>query len=158
MSEELKEKQIFKITGFRESWAKIKDLVAKNWEEVDDRADKLDLKVVEKFYEDLEDLDQHFVVVAYCGEKVIGYSSMFVMNNPHTGTLHGSSDVLYVDPDYRGDELGVDLIALSEIKAVSMGAEYLSFTFKSNAPHKGLTERLGFTQSEVVYNKVIGKR
>ena len=156
---ENEERTVYCTCGFREAWPQIKDLVQQNWNEVDGRAEALDLNVVESFYERLEDQDMHFVVIAYDDEETpIGYSSMFVMISPHTGTLAGTNDVLYIAPEHRGKEYGIDLIELSEIEATSRGVEYISFTFKSGAPHEALTSRLGFEQSEVVYNKVIGKQ
>ena len=146
---------IYKVLGFTEAWSDIEELAKTNYYEVDQRAEDHELSVVESSYKALEQLGSHFFVVAYKNDKAVGYCSMLVTVNPHTGLLQATCDVLYVLPELRGYGVGMDLIEAAEKRSVELGAKYLQFTFKYGADVKNLIEALGFTKSEVVYDKVL---
>lgn len=146
---------ICKVLGFTEAWEDIKGLVQENYDEVDQRAEKQDLDVVKGFYEALEKGGSHFMVVAYSNDTTVGYISMLVTVNPHTGLLQATCDVVYVLPEFRGYGIGIDLISAAEKRSVELGAKYLQFSFKYGAEMENLIEALGFTRSEVIYDKVL---
>lgn len=146
----------YSLVGFREAFPKIKDLVSKQWEEVDHRRKTSKLKVMEETYNGLEDSGVHFLVIAESLGEVVGYISMFCTKSPHTGELHSTTDTIFVSPSVRGAGVGKGLIRLAEEESVVRGAKHMMVTFKNEFPHDNIVEDLGFFSYETVYSKALG--
>jgi GNAT superfamily N-acetyltransferase len=146
----------YKVMGFREVWPLIKDLVALQWEEVDHRAKESKLAVVEETYNSMEDLGLHYTVVAI-GEddKIFGYASMMITDNPHTSEKTALSDTMYISKEMRGEGYGADLIVAAEEEAIALGAVRVCITLKNTHNHDSLIEPLGYYSYETTYSKFL---
>ncbi len=145
----------YKITSFSDVWEDIKDLVSDQWGEVDHRNTTSSLNVMEDWYKSAESSGMHYMVLAEDDERVVGYSSMFIMDNPHTSSLHVISDVIYVISDYRGSGVGQELIKASEEEGKNRGADHMSITLKNGHSHENLVKGSGLSPYETVYSKAL---
>jgi len=143
------------IFTFSEIWPFAKELVAKQWEEVDHRRKTSKLNVVEDFYKTAEEAGIHFIVAAIDGDKVAGYISLFYQDSPHTGTLHVVTDTVYVNSEYRHSGVGKEMIKIAEEEAKRIGAEHFMITFKNEYDHSSIVEDLGFFSYQTIYSKAL---
>lgn len=147
---------LYETVGFREAWPQIKDLVALQWEEVDHRRKTSMLDVMETTYEAMEDKGIHYVVLATQEDIIVGYVSMFIVDSPHTGTLHATVDTIYTNSEMRDLGIGTGLIEEAEVEAKALGAQHIMVAFKNNQNHPNIVEELGFFSYETIYSKAIG--
>ncbi len=145
----------YRIASFSEVWEDVKELLILQWEEVDHRRKTSKLNIMEDWYKSVEKNGMHFVAVAEDDDKIIGYSSMFITQSPHTTSLHVASDVMYVIDEYRHSGVGTGLIKASEEEGIKRGAEHIMVTLKNDKPHENLVDDLGFFSYETVYSKVL---
>jgi GNAT superfamily N-acetyltransferase len=145
----------FETVGFREVWPLIKDLISLQWDEVDHRAKESKLQVVEETYCSMEDLGVHYVVLVKDDDTIIGYSSMMLTDNPHTGEKTALTDTMYIHPEYRKQGVGREMIKASEEEATSRGAVRMCIVLKNNQEHDSLVDNLGYYSYETTYSKFL---
>ena len=73
-------------------------------------------------YEAISDAGAGFVVVAFDGEKPVGFSSVFLSIHQHTSELCATNDTVFLLAKYRNSSLGGQLIVRSERAAKERGA------------------------------------
>lgn len=128
-------------------------LLAKQWEEVDERRKSSELNVQWDSYQAADDAGMHIWVLAERGDKVLGFISMLVCPSMHTGEITALTDTMYVLPEERGTGVGTELIKRAEEMVKEMGAKHMMVTFKNDVDHAPLAERLGLFNYETVYCK-----
>ena len=75
-----------------------------------------------------------------------------------TKTTMAVETAFYIDPDYRGNKIGVDLIIQMEQKVKQQGIKYWNMvSMESSSPEVAnkLYLKLGYTKSETSFTKVI---
>ncbi len=147
------------VKMFSELWGdELQTLLQMHWNEVDHRRKTTEMNIVKDFYDKIEATGMHYIIAAYDQEKLIGYMSMFIAPSPHTGTLHATTDVMFVHPEYRNKNIGKELIKSSEQEAKRRNAEHIMVTFKNNVDHSKLVDGLDYYNYETIYSKYIGKK
>lgn len=102
------------------------------------------------------------IVAARRGGRLLGYNAFFVMGHMHyRSTLHALNDVIYVDPEERKGGLGLRLVRKSERLLAEIGVVKVFYHTKVHVLSErgtvgAVLERLGYTQVERVYAKLIG--
>ena len=147
---------VSKILSNERSAAQFKELLQKQWLEVDHRRKTSELDIDFEQYLKMESLGVHFIVVAYTDEDLVGYDSMFVSPSPHTGELTATTDTIYISKGYRNLGLGSSMVKLAEEEAEVRGCKHLLVTFKNDSPHPNLVDELGFFSYETIYAKHLG--
>ena len=103
-------------------------------------------------------LDQGLVLVAESVDQVVGIIA--AMETPlmaSTKATQAIETMWYIDPDYRGSSIGVDLILQMEQKIKQRGVKYWNMaSMESSMPQTidKLYKRLGYTKSESMYTKI----
>jgi len=105
-------------------------------------------------YLKLEDAGLFRVYTARKGHKLIGYAIYNVMPNMHyIDVLHATQDALYLHPDYRGGSSGIKLIKYADERLARMGVDLVSHHVKVKNDFSPILKRLGYSQSEKIYEK-----
>lgn len=85
--------------------------------------------------------------------KLIGYAFVIIAGSLHSrDRQYASIDTVYLDKAYRGKFLGIKLFKFIE---ASLEVDALSFTLKEYNNWGKILERLGYSHTEVVYQKRI---
>jgi GNAT superfamily N-acetyltransferase len=95
-----------------------------------------------------------FAVVAFDGDTVTGFASVFVSNAMHYDGKVASSDVIYVCPAYRNSLVTGRLMALSEREAKRRGAKSFQWAANDNSP---LDKTLAGRSSYRLFQKIFVK-
>lgn len=136
----------------------VEDLVATQWEEVEDHHERCPLAIDWPAYYAMERAGIFKALALRRGSRLIGYSSWFIKPLLHHRlTTWAVCDILYVDPTSRG-RAGVTLIRGAEPVLRDLGAQVILYTVK---PSKGdlddtrprdrvgaLLRRLGYSLAE----------
>lgn len=132
---------------------KFNALLARQWEEVDERRKTSELSVQWGNYIASDTAGMHMWVLAERGDKVLGFVSMFLCPSMHTGELTALTDTMYVLQEERGTGVGTELLSRAEVWVREAGAKHMMVTFKNDVNHAPLAERLGLFNYETVYCK-----
>lgn len=86
---------------------------------------------------------------------LVGYVAMFVYKGIHNSSdIQATQDVFYVDPVYRGGQLGIHLIKFVENELRKESVNIIYQTAKLKHPTLGLLlEHSGYTAIETVYQR-----
>lgn len=109
-------------------------------------------------YQAFADAGQLHILSMRDAEKLVGYHVTLCVGHLHyKGTLHGLVDLYYVLPAYRKGRAGVRLFQEAERALRARGVVKLQTATKIHAhlDMSRLLERLGYTQVEKVYAKVL---
>ncbi len=111
----------------------------------------------EDLFEDLE--EQELIVVAEIDDKIVGFILLDL--SPTIGSfdiIQGNELAFYVEPGYRGEGIGRELILGAEEVLRQHGAQVYSMssmmTSDPQVAHK-LYQDLGFIHTESTYSKVL---
>jgi len=110
-------------------------------------------------FDKYQDLDERGDII-FLGMReegvLVGYATFMLYDHPHhKGTTFASSDLLYIDPKYRGAEV-MKFFDWCEANLKEEGADVINVSFKILHDHPNLMFHLGFESTEVVYSKFIG--
>lgn len=136
--------------------AQFVDLLEAQWLEVDHRRKTGSLDVDFDKYIQMEELGVHYMVFAFEGDLLVGYSSMLYSESPHTKQVTALTDSMYIRKEYRKGGLGSKIIKIAEKEAKVRGCDHIMVTFKNTHPHPSIVEDLGFFSYETIYAKAIG--
>lgn len=137
----------------------IKPLLKEHWEVTVLYKDKLSLEdndvdeTIEK-YKRMEEEGLIHVITVRDDDELIGYNFLVTFSHPHYNIQHGTCDMMYVHPEYRGQGVGKHLIAFTEEYFGDLGGGVLSVNFKTFLPQPSLGD-FGFVHAENVYTKVV---
>jgi GNAT superfamily N-acetyltransferase len=138
--------------------AELTPIFQAHWEEVDKYRDKVPLDVDWAKYMALYEAGQLKAYVARVDGKLVGYMVVVVTTHPHFNTtLHGVTDAIYVQKEYRKSNLAAGLIKYAEKELKEAGVMVLTMSMKAWQPFESLMERLEWEKSEIIYSKVIGE-
>ena len=100
------------------------------------------------------DATQSFGLIAWDGESIAGFISVFVLPATHFDGLVASNDVLFVLPPYRNSLLAGRLMALAEREAKRRGAVLFQWAASEGSPlDKALSKRSSYRLFQKVFTK-----
>lgn len=107
-------------------------------------------------YRALENTGSLLAVVAYAGEQIVGYATVFIgAHLHHVGLRYAHSDALYVLPTHRRGGLGLSLIRETERLAKEGGARLIMWHAKPDSALEKILPRIGYGVEETAYCKEI---
>jgi GNAT superfamily N-acetyltransferase len=131
----------------------VQDLLAENWAETGFDFDlRPDVEMVRR----LQDAGLLFVLGAFDGDTLVGYSSAMV--SPHTynpSIICCNSDALFVLRPWRKTSVGARLIAETERVAAARGAVRMLWHTRAGTPLAAALERRGYAPADVIVMKEI---
>ena len=78
--------------------------------------------IEEPYYAELEKYTKSFFILAYDGEELAGFVSVFVVTHQHTCEPVATNDVIFVRHKYRSGVLAGRLFVMAEREAAARGA------------------------------------
>ena len=137
------------------------DLLALNWEEIEDHQDVSPLDINWRGYADLERQGILKLGALTQDGKLIGYNIFFV-NCPlhHKSTLWAISDLVYLDPAHRRGRAGIFLITEAERRLRDFNVKVILYSAKlSDKPGRGsvgpLLAKLGYGCFDQAWSKAL---
>ena len=107
----------------------------------------------ESIYDAL-DASKSFGIVAFDGETIAGFCSVFVYPAAHYASLVAANDVIYVQPSYRNSLLAGRLMAMAEREAKLRGAALFQWAAGENTPlDLALSKRSSYRLLQKVFFK-----
>lgn len=131
-----------------------KELLEEHWEELVKKKHLLKVNPDLEVYNQLESSGKLLTLVAYVGNRLVGYSVNILNNHLHyKDVLVCMNDLLFVSKDYRTTPLGLKLIKLTEKAAKDKGVQIMTWHTKPNTPLDKILPRLGNSLHEHIYTK-----
>jgi GNAT superfamily N-acetyltransferase len=88
--------------------------------------------------------------------KLIGYSVNFISHHLHYSDLVvANNDVLFLTKEYRANNIGRDLISMTEERARQLGAHLYLLHAKQKTALDGLLPHLGYRIQDIIHSKVL---
>lgn len=107
----------------------------------------------EEIYDAL-DASLSFGIIAYDGDQVAGFCSVYVYPAAHYCALVAANDVIYVQPSYRNTLLAGRLMAMAEREAKQRGATLFQWAAGDKTPlDLALSKRSSYRLLQKVYFK-----
>jgi GNAT superfamily N-acetyltransferase len=107
-------------------------------------------------YRALENTGALLAIVAYAGQEIAGYATVFIGGHlHHAGLRYAHSDALYVAPAHRRGGLGLALIREAEHRAREKGAHLMLWHAKRGTALEKILPRIGYGVEESVFCKEI---
>lgn len=143
-----------------ERWRDLKyemmPLLVRHWREVALNHKDVPLDIDEAKYKDLDEKWMLHIVTARREGILIGYHVAVVATHLHyASTLHGVTDVYWVDPAFRHGVTAMRLFQAVERELKAVGCRKLFTATKLHMDQGPLFERLGYTAVERLYAKLI---
>ena len=130
-----------------------RDLVEANWKET---GFDIPLNPDPALYDMAEQANSWFGLAAYDGDKMIGYSSAWLMRHPfNPSVIFASSEALYVKPGYRSGTAPARLIKATEQEAKAIGAVRMMWHTRAGTRFADMLRRRGYEDLDVVVMKEI---
>lgn len=107
-------------------------------------------------FQRLEDMGNMLSLVAFDGERVVGYSINLLSTHLHYKELivmH--NDMLYLDPEYRKGRLGLRLIKATQQAAKLRGVRMLTWHAKPDTALALLLPKLGCGVQDILFSEVL---
>lgn len=113
-------------------------------------------------YKAFMDMGLYKVFMARDDDRLIGYISFFVGNNPHyKDIVYATNDIIYVLPEYRDKgkaEVVRTLFNLAEDELKNKGVGVITLNMKAHLPFEKLAEYMGYDKAEIMYSKYLGDK
>lgn len=135
------------------------ELLKVHYKELARNRDRIKLNPDIDRYLAMEEADILVVVTARDGGKLIGYAVFAVTPALHyQDHLYAINDVLFLSHDYRGNNVGLDLLEIAEGILYKRGVSVIFIASKLNTKLSGILPRIGYTHVENNHSKYIGKK
>lgn len=142
---------------FREAVDLAAGLLQEHWQEVARNKDLMVLSPAVDTYLELEAAGVLFVLTAWQGGQMVGYSANFVHPHLHYSALrYCQNDVLYVTPAHRASRMGLRLIQATEEEAVARGAQLMLWHAKPDTALESLLRRRAYDVQDVIFTRRLG--
>jgi len=127
-------------------------LLQNHWEEIANHQDTVPLDPDWDKYLAMDDSGAMSVVVARENGRVIGYFISFIHHHMHyRSTLYAYNDILYVDPSRRKGTVAYRMFKFAMTVLVDRGVQVVVCHMKINHEFRSLLRRLGFKQTEEIW-------
>mgnify|MGYP003109118406 FL=1 len=146
------------VTYQREEFANVRDeimpLCERHWEEVAYDKETLKLNPSWDMYEKIDAAGLLNVFTLRDGDILAGYLFITVMPHLHYREhLFASSDILYIDQEYRKGHTAAKLLRFAEKEIKHLGVSIMAVSTRVQKPLDKLFVRLGYKNTERVYAK-----
>lgn len=133
-------------------------LIKKHWQEVELNQSKIALNPDWEMYKTLEDYGQLKFFTARDNGKLVGYYSLTMgVSVHHKDHKFATSDVIYLDEEYRSGFNALKLIKYVESNLKQFGVSFVMISTKAHKPFSVLLERMGYGLNEQIFSKYIGE-
>lgn len=103
---------------------------------------------------DALDASLSFGIIAYDGEKIAGFCSVYIYPAAHYRAIVAANDVIYVQPSYRNTLLAGRLMKMAEREAKQRGATLFQWAAGDATPlDLALSKRSSYQLLQKVYFK-----
>lgn len=91
-------------------------------------------------------------------ERIVGYTLYMVHPSLHyKDKIYAVMDLIYIDPEHRGNGLALDLIKYSEEMLLEeRDVDLITMSMKTSCPFEKLAEKVGYDKMEYFYTKQLG--
>lgn len=97
-----------------------------------------------------------FVLAAYFGSRLVGYSVFFLYKNIHyKNSIMAKNDVLFLSRPYRRGRMGINLIKRSEAGLKELGVSKVVWHVKCHSDFRPILHRLGYADEDVMVGKAL---
>jgi GNAT superfamily N-acetyltransferase len=132
----------------------IKPLLEKHWLETEPNQETILLNPDWEQYALLDLAGVLHIFTARNEGSLVGYLVMMISKSiHHKDHLFGSTDVIYVKPEYRKTHTGADLIKFAESHCKENSVSLMTLNMKVEFPFDQLMTTMGFNLLERVYHK-----
>ena len=132
----------------------LSDMFVEHWDEVAKNKHLMVLKPDVNKYLTLQNSGNLLTLIAYCGDKIVGYSCNIKSPHLHYADLMCMyNDVLFIDKAYRATPLGIRLIKRTEEEAKNMGAQLMLWHAKQGSALDKILPRMKCKVQEIMYSK-----
>lgn len=133
-------------------------LIEKHWLEVELNQNKIKLNPDWNTYKALESNNQLKFYTARCKGKLVGYYSVTIgVSAHHKEHVFATSDVIYLEPEYRTGFNALKLMKYVESNLKDLGVSFVIVSTKAHKSFSILLERMGYGINEISYSKYIGE-
>jgi len=146
----------FKEEGYEDVINEILPLLEGHWQEIALNQDTIKLNPDYEQYKVLFRVGAMRMVTAREEGKLVGYCICLIRPHIHyKDSLTATNDIFYIHPDYRKGMTGVKLFKAVETIMKSYGVQRIMMMTKKHKDVGPIFERLGYTEAERVFTKVI---
>jgi len=97
-----------------------------------------------------------FVLAAYFGSRLVGYSVFFLYNNIHyKNNIMAKNDVLFLSRPYRRGRMGINLIRRSEDALRELGVSKVVWHIKCHSDFRPILHRMGYEDEDIMVGKAL---
>lgn len=147
----------YQVEAWSDVWREMEPLWADHYKEIALDQDKIKLNVDLDSYAHYEETGALHIVTVRKNGELIGYHITILRTHLHyKQSLSGFTDVYYLIPMHRKGLIGYRLFQIVEQTLKAKGVERLFTGTKLHLDMGRLFERLGWTETERLYTKLIG--
>lgn len=145
-----------------ESVSKIKHelepIIKLHWEQIALNQEKIKLNPDWNQYFAVEKLGMLKLFTVRDNGELVGYFCVIMNRGLHYADhVFAACDVIYVKPDKRAGLTGYRLIKYAETELKKLGVSVLAINTKVHMPFDSLMDRMGYSNTERLYQKYIGE-
>ena len=146
----------FREEGYDDVINEILPLLEGHWQEIALNQDTIKLNPDYEQYKVLFKAGAMRMVTAREDGKLVGYCICLIRPHIHyKDSITATNDIFYIHPDYRKGMTGVKLFKAVEAIMKSHGVQRIMMMTKRHKDVGAIFERLGYTEAERVFTKVI---
>ena len=147
----------FAIENLAKVRREIEPLLQEHWEEISLNKDTIKLNPDWREYARLDELNALRVYTARKDDKLMGYFVVIVSRSLHyKDHLFANNDIIFLRKSARRGLTGLKLVKFAVESLQAEGVTKLHVNTKTHQPFDPIMERLGFTEIETVFSKVLG--
>jgi GNAT superfamily N-acetyltransferase len=147
----------YKCENVSEIWEEALPLFEHHWEEVEDYAINEHPTPKVESYANLEEKGLFKAMIARNNGKLVGYCFFYLYNHMHyPHKIYALNDVLFLLPEYRRTNAGINLMKEAEKMVVDAGAVSILWAVRDFRDFSPVLKRMGYHKQETVYFKNLG--
>lgn len=130
------------------------EMFAEHWDEVAKNKHLMVLKPDHQAYLNLQANNSLLVLIAYDGDRIVGYSVNIKSQHIHYADLCCMyNDIIFITKDYRATPLGLRIIKRTEEESKKVGAKLMYWHAKQDSALDKILPRMKCKVQEIVYTK-----
>lgn len=142
---------------FADEYEALKPMFVLHWQELALNKDVVPLDPQYNVYLERENRGEVMFITARESGSIVGYFIGFVAPGLHYQTcLTLTMDIFWIHPEKRGNMTGVNLFRFIEQEARNRGVQRMFMGSKLHKDVGWLFERLGYTEVERYFSKMVG--
>jgi hypothetical protein len=150
---------IFNVERVTDILGEVKPLLEAHWEEIAMYKDQFPLNPDYEKYKALDAAGVVHIVTARIDGVLIGYYISFIMPHLHyQDCIVAMNDILFLKSEYRHGRTGMKMIAFAEQELTKLGVHRMMMHVKTKHDFSPLLLRMGFTESERNFEKLLNRR